>query len=1498
MPRKQSIYNWPRFWCLRGQEATLDDEGFVADPLISRPMYYSKPNVEPFTALDRFRHLVFLGQPGIGKSKALVEAYETAANVARSTSNDALYINLNGESGEARIHQLIFENQQFQHWLNGSHTLDLFLDSLDECLLRLETLDFILARDFKDHLRDPHTKSSKHNVSDGAIQSNAAINLLSQGPYTPPISHQELQDTESESLKIPRYRRIRLRIACRTSDWQINFRKLEAALYELTEDENSDDENAVGIYELAGLRRIDVLEAARVEGLNPEQFLTQVIEVRAVPLAIKPKTLIFLLFEAKQGIGTLSSSQFELYKNGCRLECEAVENDRLLKSNARDSGLILAVAARVASIMMFGSKSAISTDKNFGDRPSTVIPISQLMGDSESFSGQKIEVTTGLIRHEILETALFTSAGKDHMTWAHQTYAEFLAAWHLVDRGLGVTQVLDLILHPDDPERRVVPQLREVAAWLATMLPDVREYLLEQDPETLLRSDVASFSETERESLIVTLLQRIAKGSRLSNELNYKRLVYPGIGDLLKSYLTDQNRSLEVRQVVARLIETFELHELEGDLLSIALDTNEPYSLRHDILYILKRFGSNKIQVRLRPLLNTSSALDPQDEIRALTISMLFPKHLNALDLFSHLTQPRMHDLVGAYRSLLDHGDNRQRPSIWDQLDLEGIRLGLIWAAPTATWRWAGQEYRGAGKGIAYLVERAWEHLDHPGMLEAIGDFIRARIDDRITVHHDVRFTHDSDFGKRVIADSTQRHLILDYLIGRANLLEDNFHDLYYQGIGGISLLNNDFIWILEKEKTERSKRIKLRWAGLALECFQREGHSFDPDCRNALGEALERSSVMREAFDVILKPILLTSPEATRARESLRTHNKLEAEFKRNQQKAKRQQVKNPKARVLKCLDWVENHIDDWWALPREMTLTPGDTHFGHSTELAVKQLPGWSAANDSTRLRILESAKKYLQDAEVPSLETYLSKGEFLISTFTVNQVLHLLFSEEPQFIENLPTKIWQRWSPIIIGQSVFDSGDNVGEQETNKQIHDKLSRMTYSKAPIEVAQCVREMIRSDARQHDNIMEHHFEHLLDDFLMDSLCTLLEEGNLKPRPYGMLLSTLLEHGSVMAISIATKALQINSNSTVEQRSNAVVCASALLSHTADGAWTMIWPLFKQFPDIGMEIALKHGRGRSSKFGSMASRLTEDAVAELYVWLETQFPRAHDPQYTYGMAHDITPRDSVASWRDDVLSYLVNRGTLTALSALIHIAQRLPQASDWTYVLMQAREITSRKTWKPFEPKQLLEITRNPNSRLIRNNQQLLEVVCESLERLDQRLQGETPVAQFLWNEREDGKYQPKLEERLSDFVKWHLDLDLKGSGLILNREVDIRPVGDGNAGERIDIVVDINVPGIGDRVERIGIIIEVKGCWNPELKTAMETQLVGRYLADNPIRAGLFLVGWYMCPQWDKKDSKYIKAPKRLDLEKARAFFKAQAVNLSISGRHVAAYVLNTALR
>lgn len=89
------------------------------------------------------------------------------------------------------------------------------------------------------------------------------------------------------------------------------------------------------------------------------------------------------------------------------------------------------------------------------------------------------------------------------------------------------------------------------------------------------------------------------------------------------------------------------------------------------------------------------------------------------------------------------------------------------------------------------------------------------------------------------------------------------------------------------------------------------------------------------------------------------------------------------------------------------------------------------------------------------------------------------------------------------------------------------------------------------------------------------------------------------------------------------------------------------------------------------------------------------------------------------------------------------------------------------------------------------------------------------PARIFLWNDMlvsasREKRYRPKDENALSNYVKLHLERELKERGIIAMREVEIRHAVGGDPGEFIDLYVDAWMPGPDHT--RIDILTLIRG--------------------------------------------------------------------------------------
>ena len=187
-----------------------------------------------------------------------------------------------------------------------------------------------------------------------------------------------------------------------------------------------------------------------------------------------------------------------------------------------------------------------------------------------------------------------------------------------------------------------------------------------------------------------------------------------------------------------------------------------------------------------------------------------------------------------------------------------------------------------------------------------------------------------------------------------------------------------------------------------------------------------------------------------------------------------------------------------------------------------------------------------------------------------------------------------------------------------------------------------------------------------------------------------------------------------------------------------------------------------------------------------------------------------------------------------------------------------------------------------------------MNLILDSLSRLEISLQGSNSLSGALWDKINSGDYSPKSEEHLSDYIKQHLDRELKSIGISSYREVQLRKpnfIPDGKKGEITDIYVSFTHP---ETKESFNVIIEVKGSNNQEVNTNMKEQLSERYLETDQCKHGIYLVAWYNCKAYKKQVDK----TQQSSLLQARKHYKEMASKLNAGEKSIKSFVLDCSLR
>jgi len=689
MADTHNIQLWQRFWAPRPLLATHDDAGFLVDPADGWRAAMGA-GVVPLASLDASPILILLGEPGMGKST------EVAADAERlrafgGSEDSVLFVDLRDFESVVHLRTSVFGGHQMAAWRDGSGRLTLIFDSLDEGLLATPQLADGLARELADFARDPALA-----------------------------------------------RRLRVRIACRTAVWVDSAEsKLRAAW--------GDEQVLTRV--LAPLRRVDVVAALQLAGVaDPEAGLTELLHRGAGALAARPVTLNFLIGALRDG--TVPDSQVALYLQGClRLADESnarrVQRRTEGKCSARER---LAVAARAAALTVFGNR----TDLRLGPVPaltgvtrhSAELDVSEMLGGGEPVrpaddakAGEtRVDVSREAVR-ETLDTALFRASAAertmaethsfDHitrLTWAHWSFAEYLAARWVYINGLTGTQQDQLFFTRTSEGPRVVPQLRQTAAWLAGHDAEFLRRVIRDDPEVVLGSDIAVADTADRARLVATLLE-LARSDELQDlyrpSAELRALAHRGLADQLLPIIVDPAAAVRVREFALRIGTAAGNTEIAGVAIDLALDESTPIGVREEAIQMVGRVGAPSAKARLRQLLlgkpgayttDAGSAtvdFDPHDELRGEVLRALWPEQLSADELFAALTPQKRNNFLGNYALFLQQ--------FATQVDKGGLDDGVLDVA----LRWCETEsvgdyhrhFEARARVAAAVVHATWRRL-------------------------------------------------------------------------------------------------------------------------------------------------------------------------------------------------------------------------------------------------------------------------------------------------------------------------------------------------------------------------------------------------------------------------------------------------------------------------------------------------------------------------------------------------------------------------------------------------------------------------------------------------------------------------------------------------------------------------------------------------------------------------------------------------------------------
>lgn len=1221
------LYPWKRFWCPWDKSISFADDGFVFDPESDYGILLN-PDLTTLDAIVEERCVILLGEPGLGKSQTLREHQVVLAS-GNDSSRGVMFFDLKDFGSDTALSRVLFDSETFQAWKKGNSRLYLLLDSFDEGLLTIESLSGYLIRELR-------TLADRQ-----PIQAALAKSLTSSGISGIQEGADNVSSTttgENRPLE-----RLYLRIACRSATWP---QSLTAGLREIF------SQQTVSLLRLAPLRKSDVEVAAQRTGAS--NFVREVVARGVVPFATKPITLkpLLSLYLSNQA---LPSSRREIYEKLCLVAC--TESNRSRQERSKTGRLTpeerVSIARRVAALTVFCNRGRLRTDLPLESPEDEELGLDAVSG-VERYGNHEVRVDFQALA-ETFDTPLFTWPKSQCVAWDHRTYSEFLAAEYCHVHGITKKQLLPLIFTTAFGERRIAPQLYETAAWLCTFYRGLVFDALASDPFVLLQSDVLKDDQSIRYKVTERYLESFEKervfDDRMHEEL--RMLQHPNLAGQLRRYISERTKKDWARRKAMDIAAECVVRELEPDLVRVALDSRESLPIRTHVLFTLDRFATPASRARLRGLVTKPVPEDHDDELRGWALMATWPQHISAAELFAAITSPGSPTFVGGYTSFL----NKLSRDIPATLKEEDLDIALDWAEKLDVDRHNSNRLTAVADAI---LIRAWDSLQNPAVLDRFSRIVLKRVADHVPIAQSdyvYRVGKQHRFHELLTADTARRRLLIASLIRLLATGDATFPPFLLLFSADGIVRTNDTEWLIDQIRTSATEQDAVIHQLL-------DKMPSDAESLGALRAAIDTGRLPSQ-YDTRLYVQLSSELAGTLKRQ-------YEESTPRRERKLL---VPSPSKRVSELLLRIrDGHSEAWSGLTRELTLEEYSEFYGEEGD-DIRKLPGWLAADSSTRADIVLAAKQFVREY-IPTPTEYSQQtfGHWIIAAYLA---FALLYDEDISFLESQHEQFWNRWAGLLLSYR-FDSTRGVGQ---------KLLSMIAKRSPNATVAGLAEVLGPtlDDCYFLNKLSDAWIPQVEEYLIQSL----QGGGLKRQCFDVILAFLLEKGSLEAEDFA-----ISMTRQVSDPDSQVRGAVALLKHSTGKSQDVVWPLIRSSDTVGEKIV----EAASDAWGNLkfVQDWSDETIGELYVWIAKRYPYSETTERTGG-AYSVGTAEMVAYSRDSLLNHLRNRGTEASVAALERAGKELGAA--WMkWHVTDAKNVAFRRAWQPVSPFYVLSLAENAES--------------------------------------------------------------------------------------------------------------------------------------------------------------------------------------------------------
>jgi hypothetical protein len=1199
--------------------------------------------------------------------------------------------------------------------------------------------------------------------------------------YLADLIEQELEDLDRH--------RLRVLVASRASQWSARLESTFTRWW---------GPSHVVRLTLAPLTRGDVELAATAAGQDPDRFIDAVARRGVGAFAARPSSLTLLL--AGSGADTLPATRAALYERGVQaLAAETTDSRRVeRRQHGPAASARIAAARRLATVTLLTGRRTI-TRRFHPEMPTTVVALDTLT-----------DAVVGEDALDAIYDSALLSGGADARTWTHHSIEEFLAAAQLAR--LPLPAAIRLLTVPGNPGR-LVPQLRETAAWLAWLSPAAFDWLLRINPQVLTGPDLQAAPLEARAAVATAVIAELRADAPLGRWQTYYSLAFDGLADLLRPLLDDNEPAWRRREALVIISATGE-RGLDTRLIDIIErtghdgphDDDTEVTLAETAVAALVDTRDTDIHLRLKVLLG--SPMTPVT-VRASIIDLLWPTVISTAELLS---------LIVASERFRDHYLRQRTVSTFTT----AIDTGQVAAQELVEWFSAIPDdllHSDSTARLAARVARAAlsiEPADSPGWKQG-ADLARRLFD------HEHWSTEDID----ALGDSRRRHLARDILTGGRDILTAST----LQDTGVIQ--QRDLGWWFDQLAEDLAQ---IRWDGglsarMVIELLLTTA---DPEQAASIGDqAAQRHPALGEIVGTLFAPDLVQARHTTRP--------------------PARSQKPAPPVPADPAFDLAAFTTavgaNDFAAALRGLR-----RHNADGTWFWLQDV--WAVLDSTQHDELVSAALSFLSSGHDDEADL----GRLCIRAHEVLRV------HKPDALRAIPRSAWFDLLPHLVTEPGNHAVLPTAVAAAGAHDSDATAALLAHQLSTRADGSLRIANQLGTFRHVLIGHRALELLTqDDLEPDAIGTLLWIAlSMGERDDALTTARNLVAEFTQPSVPSDAPIE---ESTVGWSRTVDVIAAVMASDKAPQLFDDIMTAFRHTTALFAAVT----RTRPGRAQEFLGNLTADQLAELHLWARETFPaRRARPGVTIR-------GDSVEDSIDGMINILLRRRDLAAAAALRTIATTTSnvwlgqEADQLRDDLLSAHTITPedliallaapdrRLIRTATELAELLIDTLGKIAQDLPNHGELL------WDRIPAARPGKSgkPAAPETW--------RPKPEAALSNYLAHELTIRLTGHKLVINREVLIHPRNAYGAGDKPDILVQApahrsdTTASASPTTEHPTVAIEVKPSWSTKLTTSQRTQLACRYLPETGTNTGIYIVGSYPLDQWTALNDQRKTAAKKV---------------------------------